>query len=616
MRNVRPTLTFILLVFVQSLCVLPGQAPAPVTSTPISAEMAIAATQTAASSIQVTEPIQAIATPQADSVGTINLVASQVETGPLENLQFLEGLQDFHNGDAVRVTGGGKGELALDDGTQLLLFNDTQLDRVEVNVSPNETRIRLVDQGLDGYVPPGEPFIAEMPNGAVITILGTNFIILYDADTQVATAGNFDGTVLYALPNGTEEELPPGRIVNIPAQGAGVLTELPFTPQDFEAAVDSSGTPTAGLAALVEQYQIEPIVFTGEEVAGASGGSAAFSPDGKYVVSAGCDEESFDCDRASVRVWEALTGNEVTPRFTGTEEGYLSSVTFSPDGRHVAFENAYGAVIVWNPFSGQEVARLVEDDSGSIDFAFSPDGNYIVTGGPDDTVRIWETLTGNLVTSMTHERAWNVAFGPDGRYVVSGGQADDYTVRLWEVSTSSEVASMPQRAVSDALVFSPDGRYVASGGCDDGGQFCTLGTARVLDVSARREITSITHDGWVLSIAFSPDSKYIVSGSSGDGVEGAVTGSLVIWEAATGTEIVRRELDSWVGCVDYSPDGDYVVFGTDDGNIRVLDAFTGREVAHMSHAEQVLSVDFSPDGKYVLAASVDGVVRVWRWQIN
>jgi hypothetical protein len=197
-------------------------------------------------------------TPEQSKVGTINLVNSQVESGPLDNLQFLEGLQDFHNGDGVRVTGGGKGELALDDGTQLLLFNETQVDRVNVSISPNETRLRLVDQGLDGYVPPGETFIAEMPNGTVFTILGTNFIILYDTDTQVATAGNFDGTVRYTPLGGTEQGLPAGRMARITAEGDVTLLPLPFTAQEFEAAVDSEGTPSAALAILIQRYDIQP----------------------------------------------------------------------------------------------------------------------------------------------------------------------------------------------------------------------------------------------------------------------------------------------------------------------------------------------------------------------
>jgi WD40 repeat protein len=73
---------------------------------------------------------------------------------------------------------------------------------------------------------------------------------------------------------------------------------------------------------------------TGDEVSRLTyeGGvpSVAFSSDGKYVVSSGCDNN--DCTRRSARVSEAATGHEIARM---TYQGEISSVAFSPDGRYV-----------------------------------------------------------------------------------------------------------------------------------------------------------------------------------------------------------------------------------------------------------------------------------------
>ena len=246
MRKVRPAFAIALLVTLQLFCVLPGQGE-----------------PTVVPGITARPPEVTVTSPD-DSVGTINLVNSQVQTGPPENLQFLEGQQDFHNGDSVRVTQGGKGKLTLNDGSFLTLFNETEVSGVNVSTSPPETDLFLQNQGFLGHVPPGSNTTVDMPNGAKITILGTYFFVVFNTETQVATAGNFDGNVRFIPPGGTEQEIPPRQMVDIPAAGTGdiVFWAIPFTPNDFEAAVDKYGTPSAGLGGLIQEFGMQPLQLT------------------------------------------------------------------------------------------------------------------------------------------------------------------------------------------------------------------------------------------------------------------------------------------------------------------------------------------------------------------
>ncbi len=244
MKKARHAFAIVLLLIAQLFCVLPGQGqptlPPGVTSRPPEV-------------IDATD-----VTPPDESVGTINLVNSQVETGPPEDLQFLEGQQNFNNGDGVRVTQGGKGKLTLDDGSFMTLFNETEVSGVNVSTSPPETDFFLQNEGFLGYVPPGVNHTVNLPNGARITILGTTFFVVFNNESQVATAGNFDGSVRYTPPGGTEQELSSARMVRIPPQGGGEVTlvELPFTPEQFEVRVDQYGTPTAGLDVLIQEFNL------------------------------------------------------------------------------------------------------------------------------------------------------------------------------------------------------------------------------------------------------------------------------------------------------------------------------------------------------------------------
>ena len=55
--------------------------------------------------------------------------------------------------------------------------------------------------------------------------------------------------------------------------------------------------------------------------------------------------------------------------------------------------------------------------------AFSPDGRHIVSGSFDKTIRVWDVQTGGQVGNplQGHTSSVNsVAFSPDGRHIVSG----------------------------------------------------------------------------------------------------------------------------------------------------------------------------------------------------
>ena len=99
----------------------------------------------------------------------------------------------------------------------------------------------------------------------------------------------------------------------------------------------------------------------------------------------------------TVRVWDVQTGQSVMGPLKGHSD-WVSSVTFSPDGRHIVSGSCDRTVRVWDAQTGQNVMDILKGHDHYVTFvAFSPDGRYIFSGSDDKTVRVWDAQTGQII---------------------------------------------------------------------------------------------------------------------------------------------------------------------------------------------------------------------------
>src|SRR5262249_8322902 len=72
-------------------------------------------------------------------------------------------------------------------------------------------------------------------------------------------------------------------------------------------------------------------------------------------------------------------------------EGPVRFAAFSSDGKRIVTAALDQTARIWDAVSGKEIAVLRGHESPVTSAAFSPDGSRLVTASRDQTARIWDT---------------------------------------------------------------------------------------------------------------------------------------------------------------------------------------------------------------------------------
>jgi WD40 repeat protein len=293
--------------------------------------------------------------------------------------------------------------------------------------------------------------------------------------------------------------------------------------------------------------------------------SAAFSPDGRRIVTASTDR--------TARVWDAATGQQMLA--LAGHEAEVRSAAFSRDGTRIVTASSDNTARVWDAATGQQMLALAGHETEVWSAAFSPDGTRIVTASWDGTARVWDAATGQpLQTLAGHETAVSyAAYSPDGTRIVTASMDD--TARVWDAATGQLMQILAgHETVVTSAVFSADGTRIVTASRDD--------TARVWDAATGQPIQTLAghHDG-VMFAAFSPDDTRIVTASSDNTAR--------VWDAATGQPVLTfANVDVPLTSAVFSPDNLRIVTASRDAIARVWDATSAAQSLMSEGAQTAL----------------------------
>ncbi len=313
---------------------------------------------------------------------------------------------------------------------------------------------------------------------------------------------------------------------------------------------------------------------------------AAFSPDAKWLASAGMDGE--------ISLWDVRSGEVVHSFRVGSNS--VDVLAYHPSGERLAIVTSpvYGSSTGVIDFFEVPTGRLIKkvEPKGTVfNVAFSPDGDYLAAGmniyGLPHGVHIFDGLTGEQVTNIGGHLApvSALAFSSDGRWFASGG---GLTIKIWDTEDWSLAAVLEgHNTTITSLAFTRSGgaMRVVSAGLDR--------EVKIWEPFAARELLSLTgHSGGISSLVALPDGRLVSCDYQG---------GIHTWESAS------PEVDSaWhvmkghrnrAFALAFHPDGSGRLYSAGDEGCHVWNARIGKTLGSFPG---IWDVTVSRDGRYVV----------------
>jgi WD40 repeat protein len=481
------------------------------------------------------------------------------------------------------------------------IFQGMQSNEI-VRITPDIAVVRSRSDSkvrLHNVTAGGQPTVIDARGPTSLIILSPNgkYVVIPDSETSVGVWETATGK-LVAGPLRIEGRLthtffsPHGEIMGV-MTNVGKLSKVDFWDTQ-------TWRPLPTIDGL-EYYRPELIGGTPSQLRQAfqERRPMALSHDSKYFVGMSQD--------LRLRVWEIATAKEVVSTISDDTRN-VKRAAFSPDGKYIVtetvtddFENTFS---LWT--TKLERIREIGDHSRPVNrVQFSPDGSQLVTVASDG-VRIWSIDEAGALKEFRHLPGVKSIheISEDGKSMLT---IERDVIRVWR-SPFNQLIELRGHAggISNAR-FSQDGRWIVSASAADG-------TAKLWDVINQRLVANFLVPS-ISDARLSTDSRRLIT-SSRDGtrkiwdtIEFGAAKPLSDLPESEATNRLKSEDDDIAAI---SPDGKTLLAIGPDEFARIWDTATGHLKAKLGDGDhKAKRVLLSANGKRAITIGRDKTARVW-----
>lgn len=302
--------------------------------------------------------------------------------------------------------------------------------------------------------------------------------------------------------------------------------------------------------------------------------SCRIDPAGKYCFTGAHD--------TFVQRWDLASGEKTTME---GHRSWVRSLDFQRQRPSLFTGDYAGGLIEWAyEDKVPTVVRKIDAHDGWVrTVSLTPDGKWVATGGNDNLVRVWSTETGEKVHEFAgHERhVYSLAFHPDGKQLISADLLG--VLKHWNLETGKAERELDAKVLTGydktfkahvggirRMRFSADGKQLACSGITDvSNAFAGVGKPMVLVydwesgklTQKLRPETDFT--GFALGVVWHPDGFLIGAGSGNSG------GALWFWKPDQEKSFFSFKLPNEGFDLDLHPDGARLAVAHFDKTLRI-----------------------------------------------
>jgi mono/diheme cytochrome c family protein len=196
--------------------------------------------------------------------------------------------------------------------------------------------------------------------------------------------------------------------------------------------------------------------------------------------------------------------NGFTNRTLGRISDVMLSAAFSPDGSRLATAGADNSIRLFDVATGKQELLIQQHADWVMSVRWSHDGKRLVSASRDRSTRVYSSQTGELETTYVGHEAPVVAadFAGDDKNVISAGR--DKKLHVWNATDAKKVREIGGFEESpQAMLLAGDHLFTA----------CADNVVREHSLDGKLVRTFAGHTDWVCSLAFDPATKRLASGA-------------------------------------------------------------------------------------------------------
>ncbi len=458
----------------------------------------------------------------------------------------------------------------------------------------------------------GEALLWSMDSGKVVqSFSGHNGAVTRAAfspsGSHVFTRGGDNTVILWSTSTGEK--------IKTLAGGEGAIYNAAFLPGgEYVAAAGCEktleGECSRGMIMLSAlEKESEPVILAGHRHAVRF---VAVSPGGTYAVSAACGEAKAEkCVTAEIKLWNLR--EEECKDTLAVHNSEVTGLSFSPDGKYIATAGGDKKLRLWQVRNPDGVFELTGFKGRANAVDFSPGGDRFITGDAEGYLQLWSITPFRLLRTVYNDDAdfQKVAFSQDG--VLLLGACPDGSIHVYRAGDGETVRSIRAHGGMIKALDTPlQKNVVLSAGADKSLKLWSLPSGKKLaDIPA--------HDSMIMAGAISGDGSRAVSTSMKTMEEsgsGAIKPVIKVWDLSVNKVVhTFTRGGGMVMAADISPRNSFIAAGDAQGAIRLFDINTGSLADGFTAFQSAVSaVDFMErEGKlYLGAGSEEGWLKIWR----